>query len=81
MKSNPNSGSVGYYAVKRIKGEKRHILDDKLGLLLSVHLTPASTPDHCGAKEFFFMESFNGLAGCLSSGWMAGIVSSRLLIV
>ena len=33
------------------KGRKRHILVDTLGLLLGVHITPASTPDRCGAKE------------------------------
>ena len=51
MKSDPHGGSVGYDEGKRIKGRKRHILVDTLGLLLGVHITPASTPDRCGAKE------------------------------
>ena len=51
MQSDPHGGSVGYDAGKRIKGRKRHILVDTLGLLLGVHITPASTPDRCGAKE------------------------------
>jgi len=51
VKSDPHGGSVGYDAGKRIKGRKRHILVDTLGLLLGVHITPASTPDRCGAKE------------------------------
>ena len=33
-----------------------------------------------GVWEGFHVESFNGLAGCASSGWMVGIVGSRLLI-
>jgi putative transposase len=51
VESDPYSGSVGYDARKRIKGRKRHILVDALGLLLGVHITPASTSDRCGAKE------------------------------
>ena len=51
VKSDPHGGSVGYDAGKRIKGRKRHILVDTLRLLLGVHITPASTPDRCGAKE------------------------------
>ena len=51
LKSDPHGGSVGYDAGKPIKGRKRHILLDTLGLLLGVHITPASTPDRCGAKE------------------------------
>ena len=35
---------------KRIKGRKRHILVDTLGLLLGVHVTPASTTERDGAQ-------------------------------
>jgi transposase len=51
VKSDPHGGSVGYDAGKRIKGRKRHILVNTLGLLLGGHITPASTADPCGAKE------------------------------
>jgi putative transposase len=48
VKSDPHGGAVGYDAAKRIKGRKRHILVDTLGLILSVLVTPASTPEREG---------------------------------
>ena len=57
VKSDPHGGSVGYDAGKRIKGRKRHILVDTLGLLLGVHITPASNPAlyaTLGSLEFQF---------------------------
>ena len=50
VKSDPHGGSVGYDAAKRIKGRKRHILVDTLGLLLGVQVTAASTPERSAAK-------------------------------
>jgi transposase len=41
---------VGYDAAKRIKGRKRHLLVDTLGLVLGVAVTPASTPERAGAQ-------------------------------
>ena len=49
VKSDGHGGPVGYDAAKRIKGRKRHILVDTLGLLLGVAVTPASTPEREGA--------------------------------
>ena len=46
----PHGGAVGYDAAKRIKGRKRHLLVDTLGLLLGVHVTPASVPERDGAQ-------------------------------
>jgi transposase len=40
---------VGYDAGKKIKGRKRHILVDTLGLLLSVVVHPADVQDRDGA--------------------------------
>ena len=37
VKPDPHGGVVGYDAGKRIKGRKRHILVDTLGLLLGIH--------------------------------------------
>ena len=51
VKSDGHGGEVGYDAAKRIKGRKRHLLVDTLGLLLGVAVTPASTPERDGAKE------------------------------
>jgi len=50
VKSDPHGGDVGYDAAKRIKGRKRHLLVDTLGLLLGIEITPASTPERDGAK-------------------------------
>jgi transposase len=50
VKSDGHGGSVGYDAAKRIKGRKRHLLVDTLGLVLGVAMTPASTPEREGAQ-------------------------------
>ncbi len=50
VKSDPHGGVVGYDAGKRIKGRKRHILVDTMGLLLGVEITPASVPEREGAQ-------------------------------
>jgi len=50
VKSDPHGGDVGYDAAKRIKGRKRHLLVDTLGLLLGMTVTPASTPERDGAQ-------------------------------
>lgn len=42
--------SNGYDAYKNVKGRKRHLLVDTLGLPLSVHVTPASVQDRVGAR-------------------------------
>ena len=51
VKSDPHGGNVGYDAAKRIKGRKRHILVDTLGLLLSVWVTPANVTERVGAQD------------------------------
>jgi putative transposase len=43
-----NSG--GYDAHKHVKGRKRHLLVDTLGLPLSVYVTPADVQDRVGAR-------------------------------
>lgn len=48
VKSDPHGGAVGYDAGKRIRGRKRHLLVDTLGLVLGVAVTPASTPERAG---------------------------------
>ena len=50
VKSDGHGGSVGYVDAKRIKGRKRHLLVDTLGLVLGVAVTPASTPERDGAQ-------------------------------
>jgi len=50
VKSAGHGGLVGYDAAKCIKGRKRHLLVDTLGLVLGVAVTPASTPERAGAQ-------------------------------
>jgi transposase len=50
VKSAGHGGKVGYDAGKRIKGRKRHLLVDTLGLVLGVVVTPADTTERDGAK-------------------------------
>jgi len=50
VKSAGHGGRVGYDAGKRIKGRKRHLLVDTLGLVLGVVVTPASTTERAGAQ-------------------------------
>ncbi len=51
VRSDGPGGPVGYDAGKKLKGRKRFICVDTLGLLLGVIITPADTPERSGAKE------------------------------
>lgn len=64
VKSDSHGGEVGYDAAKHIKGRKRHLLVDTLGLLLGIELTPASTPERAGAQTFLqrVLQGFTSLA-------------------
>lgn len=51
VKSDPHGGEVGFDAGKRIKGRKRFLLVDTLGLVMGARVTPASTPEREGAQQ------------------------------
>jgi len=51
VKSDPHGGEVGFDAGKCIKGRKRFLLVDSLGLVLATLVTPASTPEREGAQQ------------------------------
>jgi transposase len=51
VKADGHGGEVGFDAGKMIKGRKRHVLVDTLGLLLGVVVTPASCPERAGAQQ------------------------------
>jgi putative transposase len=52
VKTTEESGGIkGYDGGKQVKGQKRHLLVDTLGLLLSVEVTPANTSDRAGARR------------------------------
>lgn len=50
VKSDCHGGKVGFDAGKKIKGRKRHILVDTLGLLLGIVVTPADVTEREGAQ-------------------------------
>ena len=68
VKRDAHGGAVGSDAAKQIKGRKRHLLVDTLGLVPGVPVTPASTTERDGARLL--------LQGVL--GWLASL---RLLWV
>lgn len=47
----PQGGVSGYDAGKKVKGRKRHLVVDTLGLLLAVSVTAASVQDRDGALD------------------------------
>lgn len=51
IKSDGHGGEVGYDAAKKIKGRKRHLLVDTLGLVLGVLVTAAHVPEREGAQN------------------------------
>ena len=85
VKSDPHGGAVGYDAAKQIKGRKRHLLVDTLGLLLlGVHVTPASTPERAGAQELLarvlpwftwlrILWADGGYTGAAFAAWVRGL--------
>jgi putative transposase len=52
-KTTETRGERGYDAGKKVKGRKRHILVDTLGLLIAVVITAASVQDRDGARLVF----------------------------
>ncbi|MFD7137836.1 transposase, partial [Streptomyces sp. NPDC059894] len=49
--STVGAATSGYDGGKKIKGRKRHIVVDTLGLILAVMVTPASTGDRDAAQD------------------------------
>jgi putative transposase len=70
VKSAGHGGAVGYAAGKRIKGRKRHLLVDTLGLVLGVAVTPASTTERAGAQ--LLLGGVLGWFTCLRILWVDG---------
>lgn len=53
VKTTETRGVRGYDAGKKVKGRKRHLLVDTLGLIITVLITAASVQDRDGAKLVF----------------------------
>ena len=77
VKTTPVGGERGYDAGKMVKGRKRHILVDTLGLLLIVVVTSAALSDAKGARLVF-----RRLGGCgkkLRRLWVDGTYRGKLV--
>jgi putative transposase len=70
-------GERGYDAGKKIKGRKRHILVDTMGLLLLVVVHPANIQDRDGAKLVF--EKSRNLFPRLKLIWADGGYAGKLV--
>jgi putative transposase len=70
-------GSGGYDAHKNVKGRKRHLLVDTLGLPLSVYVTLADVQDRVGAR--LLLAGLKPLVPWLEKIWADGAYSGAPL--
>src|SRR6516225_9985049 len=54
VKTTEQGGARGFDSGKKVKGRKRHIWVDSLGLLLAVSVTPANVPDARAACDLLY---------------------------
>jgi putative transposase len=67
----------GYDTHKNVKGRKRHLLVDTLGLPLSIYVTPADVQDRAGAR--FLLAGLGPLVPRLKKIWADGAYSGKEL--
>jgi putative transposase len=77
VKTTEVAGERGYDAGKKIKGRKRHILVDTMGLLLMVVVHPANMQDRDGAK--LLLEKAKNLFPRLQLIWADGGYAGKLV--
>jgi len=78
VKTTEVGGIKGFDAGKKVKGRKRHILVDTLGLLIAVVVTSASVQDYHGAKPV--LDRIKGRCPRLKVIWADGIYEKQWLI-
>jgi putative transposase len=78
VKTTEVGGIKGFDAGKKVKGRKRHILVDKLGLLIAVVVTSAGVQDYHGAVPV--LERVKGRCPRLEVIWADGIYEKPGLI-
>jgi putative transposase len=78
VKTTEIGGIKGFDAGKKVKGRKRHILVDTLGLLIAVVVTAANVQDYHGAKPV--LGSVKGRCPRLKVVWADGIYEKRWLL-
>jgi transposase len=71
------AGESGYDAGKKIKGRKRHLAVDTLGLVLSIMITSAATQDRDAAKNL--IGALVELFGRLQIVWADGAYLGALI--
>lgn len=74
VKTTEIGGERGYDAGKKVKGRKRHLIVDTLGLVMMVVVTGASTQDRDGARILFrkVKQQFSRLQHIWADGAYAG---------
>src|SRR5689334_22104510 len=77
VKTSQGALEGGYDAGKHVKGRKRHILVDTLGLLMAVLVTSAALSDPAGAKRLF--KRLGGACKKLRRIWVDGTYRGHLL--
>lgn len=77
VKTCQGPGVRGYDSGKHVKGRKRHVLVDTLGLLMAVVVSAASVSDPAGAKLVF--RRLSGTGKKLRRVWVDGTYRGKLL--
>ena len=77
VKTTSVPGVRGYDAGKMVKGRKRHLLSDTLGLLLAIVVTAASVSDAKGARMLF--ARLGGSCKKLRRIWVDGTYRGKLV--
>jgi putative transposase len=78
VKTTEIGGTKGFDAGKKVKGRKRHILVDTLGLLIAVVVTSADVQDYHGAKPV--LSKVKDRCPRLKVVWVDGIYEKQWLI-
>jgi putative transposase len=78
VKTTEVGGIRGFDAGKKVKGRKRHIVVDTLGLLIAVVVTSANVQDYHGAKPA--LSRAKGRSPGLEVVWVDGIYEKQWLI-
>src|SRR2546425_1304038 len=77
VKTTELGGERGYDKGKNVKGRKRHLLMDTLGLLLAIVVTAASVSDPAGARLLF--ARLGGACQKVRLGWVDGGYRGQLV--
>jgi len=77
VKSAAGPGRRGYDSGKKVKGRKRHLLVDTLGLVQGVVVTAASVSDPAGARQIF--QRLGGGSKKLRKIWVDGTYRGQLV--